>query len=239
MLKDYFKDDAIHKVDSFLNTAQYFKVAVQPNMILEVPKQWNSMEDYVSELHKKYRSRYKTAIKKKDIVVKELSETDIQTHQKAIFRLYKNVSNNASINSFTLPEHHFYALKTNLKDAFKVFGYFLDEELVGFFTLIENNTRLETYFLGYNSNLNHKHQLYLNMLYDMIKYGIEHDFKTIVFARTAMEIKSSVGAKPVEMVMYMKHTKPVLNSVLKFSMGFMTPKQEWQERHPFKQLFQV
>jgi hypothetical protein len=36
--------------------------------------------------------------------------------------------------------------------------------------------------------------LYLNMLYDMIAYSINKGFKEIIFARTALEIKSSVGA---------------------------------------------
>lgn len=67
----------------------------------------------------------------------------------------------------------------------------------------------------------------------MAKFGIEHNFKTIVYARTAMEIKSSVGAKPVSMVMYLKHTNGVLNAVLKQVFRFMYPSKDWQERHPF------
>ena len=46
--------------------------------------------------------------------------------------------------------------------------------------------------------------LYLNMLYDMVAYSIKKQFKTIVFARTALEIKSSVGAKPVAMKGFIK-----------------------------------
>jgi len=38
--------------------------------------------------------------------------------------------------------------------------------------------------------------LYLNMLYDMVCHSINKGFKQIIFARTALEIKSSVGAIP-------------------------------------------
>ena len=110
---------------------------------------------------------------------------------------------------------------------------FLNEKLIGFFSLIKHNNTLDTYFLGYNNELNYTYQIYLNMLYRMIKHGIEQDYKHIIFARTAMEIKSSVGAKPLEMVMYMKHTNRLLNRILKWCVKLMTPKKEWEERHPF------
>ena len=37
------------------------------------------------------------------------------------------------------------------------------------------------------------------MLYNMTKFGIENQFKKIIFGRTALEIKSSIGAEPVIM----------------------------------------
>jgi hypothetical protein len=52
--------------------------------------------------------------------------------------------------------------------------------------------------------------LYLNMLYDMIAYSINKGFKEIIFARTALEIKSSVGV-PIQMYGYIGHTNPVVN----------------------------
>ena len=55
-----------------------------------------------------------------------------------------------------------------------------------------------------------------------------------VYARTAMEIKSSVGAKPEPMHMYLKLTNSFANALLKQVFMFMIPSQEWEERHPFK-----
>jgi hypothetical protein len=48
-----------------------------------------------------------------------------------------------------------------------------------------------------------------------------------------MEIKSSIGAKPVPMVVYIKHTNSLINAALKQVFKLMNPKQNWQERHPF------
>lgn len=234
--KDYFEGDTIHNSSTFFKTQNLYKVQVQPNMMFAIPDLWKIPEDYVAAFKKKYRSRYKSARKKASVLKhKELDEAFIENNTEAIFRLYETVSDNAGVNSFKLPKGHFLSLKKSLKDKFKVFGYFLNEELVGFYSLILNYKTLETYFLGYNKDLQKKHQMYLNMLFNMAFFGIENNFKNIVFARTAMEIKSSMGAKPHIMHIYLKHTNNfIANTVLKCIVKFMNPIKTWEERHPFK-----
>ncbi len=235
MLKDYFHDDAIHQESDLFIKNQIHKVSAQPNMILEVKNHWTLFDDYLADLHKKYRDRYKTARKKaKNVQKRELEIEDIKENAALLHKLYKNVSDHAKVNTFILPENHFYNFKKNLNENFKVFGYYLDNKLIGFYTLILNGKTLETYFLGYNSEYQYKNQLYLNMLYDMVSFGIENNFSSVVYARTAMAIKSSVGAKPKKMFVYMKHTNWVMNMLLKYIFKLMNPKHNWQERHPFK-----
>lgn len=234
--KDYFEDDTIHNNKAFFKKHNLYKVQVQPNMILSISSDWETPKDYISAFNKKYKRRYKTARKKSEnLVCKELSEDFIKAHSEAIFKLYEIVSDNAGVNSFKLHQSHFYNLKRALKENFKVFGYFLNNKLVGFYTLILNDTVLETYFLGYNKDLQKAHQMYLNMLFNMAFFGIENSFKTIVYARTAMEIKSSIGAKPHTMHVYLKHTNNfIANTVLKCIVKYMNPIKRWEERHPFK-----
>ncbi|RKE98797.1 GNAT family N-acetyltransferase [Ichthyenterobacterium magnum] len=234
--KDYFENDTIHKSIDFFKKNKLYKVQVQPNMMFSVPEDWKTPQDYISAFNKKYRRRYKAARKKGlDIACKELTLDDIKDNQDKLFQLYQNVSDNARVNSFKLHKNHFFNLKRNLKEDFKVFGYFLDDELVGFYTLILNNEALETYFLGYSQSLQHKYQMYLNMLFNMACFGIENGFKTIVYARTAMEIKSSIGAKPNTMHIYLKHTNHfIANTLLKLIVKYMNPIRQWEERHPFK-----
>lgn len=235
VFKDYFLKDDIHTQTDFFNKHKLYQVAVQPNMMMDVRSNWNTFQDYISDLNKKYRDRYKRARKKfNGIVSRELALEDIQTHEKQLYNLYFNVSDNAKFNTFILSENHFYQLKFQLKDNFKVFGYFLNNQLVGFYTLLLNGTDLETYFLGYDCEHQYPNQLYLNMLYDMAEFGINNNFKNIVYARTAMEIKSSVGAEAKPMVMYLKHTNSVLNALLSQIFGLMNPEQNWEPRHPFK-----
>ena len=113
-------------------------------------------------------------------------------------------------------------------------AYFLDEKLVGFTTTINNGHELEAHYLGYDAKVNGPTMLYLNMLYDMIKYGIEIGVNDIVLSRTALEIKSSVGAKPVNMYFYLRHQKTHTNKLLPMLLSYLTPNQDWEPRNPFK-----
>ncbi|ULC59720.1 GNAT family N-acetyltransferase [Flaviramulus sp. BrNp1-15] len=234
-LKDFFVNDSIHNNKSVFDSAKLNKVFVQPNMILDIKPEWSNIQDYTTSLTKKYRDRYKRARKKlNSIKPVELSLEDIEKHNEELHELYMNVSNNAKFNTFLLPKNHFYSLKQLLGENFKVFGYYLKDSLVGFYTLILNNKAVETYFLGYDCEHQYPNQLYLNMLYDMLEFGIKNKFKTIVYARTAMEIKSSVGAEAKPMVVYLKHTNSFLNAIFKQIFKLMNPSQNWEERHPFK-----
>ncbi|MBU2938022.1 GNAT family N-acetyltransferase [Lacinutrix sp. C3R15] len=234
--KDYFESDTIHQNEEYFNKVNLYKVQVQPNMLFVIPKEWHTKEEYIAAFTKKYRDRFKRARKKSNAL--QLQELDLEAigkYANTLFNLYECVSDNAGINTFKLANNHFYSLKSHLKEDFKVFGYFLNNELIGFYTLIANNNTLETYFLGYHPKLQHQYQMYLNMLYNMAIFGIENNFKTIVFARTAMEIKSSIGAKPQTMHIYLKHTNNfIANTVLKLIVKYMNPIRDWQERHPFK-----
>lgn len=236
VLKDFFIEDPIFRNRTFFTSKNLHEVRVQPNMMMLLPENWHTMNDYIGSLKKKYRDRYKRARRKLNgIVTKELDLNTTQGCSKWMHELYLNVSDNARFNTFILPQNHFYELKLKLKDKFKVYGYYLNDVLVGFYTLILNGKDLETYFLGYDSKHQYSNQLYLNMLYDMLQFGIENRFDTIVYARTAMAIKSSVGAKPEPMVMYLKHTNPFLNAILYPVFKLMNPAQSWEERHPFKE----
>ena len=213
----------------------YFQFSTQPNMIFDIPTHWKTEQDYINALSKKYRDQYKRARKKADGVVKiKMHLEDIIKHEETIYDLYFHVAKNAHFNTFFLAKNHFRTLKEILKDKFLFYGYFLDKKLVGFNTIIKNGEVMDTYFLGYDESIQREKMLYLNMLYDIIAYSINKGFKEIVFARTALEIKSAVGAKPQEMFGYMKHSNIILDTVIEKLFCYLEPEVVWQERNPFK-----
>lgn len=229
-----FSETEISKVNQ-TSFRTIFQFTTQPNMIFYIPEHWKNEQNYVEALTKKYRDQYKRARKKGEGLVKrKLSRSEIAQNEAQIYDLYYHVAKNAPFNSFFLSKNHFSDLKRIWGDDFLFYGYFLDEKLVGFNTLIKNGQAMDTYFLGYDDTIQREKMLYLNMLYDMIAYSIKKEFKTIIFARTALEIKSSVGAQPETMYGLMIHKNPIINYFLPYFFYFLEPKTSWQERNPFK-----
>jgi hypothetical protein len=214
----------------------YYSFSVQPNMGFEVKKDWIFESDYVANLSKKYRDQYKRARKKSaDIYKKQLNLSEIKLHHKTIYTLYRNVAKNAPFNTFYLAENHFETLKEKLGEDFLIYGYFLDRTLIGFNTLLKNGSTLETYFLGYDSEHQKDKMLYLNMLYDMIGFAITKKYQSIIFGRTALEIKSSVGAKPENSFGFIMHSSKVIQPFMPKFFTMLEPKTEWIQRHPYKE----
>ena len=206
---------------------------IQPNMVLSLP--YRDFDGYLSAMSTKYRTRAKRAFKKADgIVKKELTLADIQRELPRMYALYCEIANNAGFNMVDLNEQYLPALKRNLPDRFRLFGYYLNDQLVAFFTMIYNGTELEAHFLGYDKTLNHDYQLYLNILYDIVRNALESGCHAVVFARTALEIKSSVGAEPCDLKCYLRHQNQLLNKFTGTILDYLKPVEEWQPRHPFK-----
>lgn len=213
----------------------YFRFSVQPTMMLKLRENWKTFDDYLNDFSTKYRNRAKSAKKKlTDVEKRELDLDEIKKRQKEMNILYQNVAENASFNTFFLAENHFERMKEDLKEKFKIFGYFSDQKLIGFYTLILNNDDVDTYFLGYDKELQKEKQLYLNMLLDMVEFSIDKSFQRIIFGRTALEIKSTIGAEPIEIFGLMKHNNFLLNRFTERIFTSVTPKTEWIQRKPFK-----
>ncbi|WP_035651819.1 peptidogalycan biosysnthesis protein [Flavobacterium sp. ASV13] len=231
-IKDFTSEEIKPLQAEFKNN---YTFSTQPNMIFEINENWKTEQDYIEALSKKYRDQYKRARKKSEgIIKKKMSLSDIKQYEDVIYDLYFHVAKNAPFNTFFLARNHFSFFKEIMKDNFLFYGYFLDEKLIGFNTLIKNGNVMDTYFLGYDENLQREKMLYLNMLYDIIAYSINQGFKTIVFARTALEIKSSVGAKPLKMYGLITHSNALINHNIAKLFQYLEPKTEWQERNPFK-----
>ncbi|MFM7400885.1 MAG: GNAT family N-acetyltransferase, partial [Bacteroidota bacterium] len=206
---------------------------IQPNMVLEFP--FKTFDAYLGAMSAKYRTRTKKAFKKFDgIERRELSLEDIERELPVIYRLYKEVASNAGFNMVDLTEDYFTGMKDEFGDYFRLFGYFRDGKMVAFYSTIQNHKELEAHFIGYEKSLNHEYQLYMNILYDIIRLGIDSGSSRIIFARTALEIKSSVGAVAHPLWNYLRHQNQLANRFTATILDYLKPVETWLPRHPFK-----
>ena len=230
LLKDYKAEEK-----PIITDWNFSEFQVQPNMIMEIDQKWLSFEDYIMAMRSKYRVRVRRARKKAETLEKrQLSLEEIHSFEEDISRLYMNVANQAGFNLFILPKNYFYSLKKKLGNRMKLVAYFEEGKMVGYYSNIYNVVELDAHFLGYDPVCNKTYQLYLNMLYDLVDDAIKLKAHNLILSRTAMEIKSSIGAEAHDMYLYMRATNPILNKGVSAALNYFKPKSNWKPRSPFK-----
>lgn len=208
--------------------------AVQPNMISHIRTGWNGFEDVMEDFSSKYRVRAKKARKQSDhLQLRELEIDEIQEQNDVIMQLFKNVEEGADFHMVSIHPRYFMDLKLALEDRFIIKGYFLEDELIGFYSYIKGMEHNYASFVGLNYEYNRDCSLYQNILYSLLDDAIKDGAKSIDLARTAMEIKSTMGAEPKNYQLMVKHLNPITNSILKRFIQNIRPK-EWTQRRPFK-----
>ena len=233
LLKDYPETLRLRKDESHLGG--YTEFQVQPGMYLPIKPEWTSMEDYYADMKSKYRLRIKNCLKNIEVVEKRIMSVDeMRSLRTQMYLYYRSISDTAGFNMFVLSPDYFERLKENLGDKVDIVGYFLEGNLIAFYSAIDNDGHLDAHFLGYDDNYNHELKLYLNMLIGLTSIAIDKQMHCVQMSRTAMEIKSSVGAIPEQYYLYLKATNPVINRMLRKPLHYFLPKEVWEQRHPFK-----
>jgi predicted N-acyltransferase len=219
---------------TLLLQAEYTPFRIQPNMVL--PLSFRSFDEYLAAMNTKYRTRAKRAFKKAaPLERRQLSLREVQQAQAHLHALYTSVARRSGFHWVDLHEDYLLALQYHLRDTFHCIGWYRERQLVGFHTALENGATLEAHFLGYEEAVNAEYQLYLNMLYDLVRLGIERGCERVVFGRTALEIKSSVGAQPEESHLYLRMQHRFVRRVSAPLLRYLIPQEHWVQRHPFKQ----
>lgn len=208
--------------------------AVQPNMVSTIRQGWTDFDSVLNDFSSKYRVRARSAIKKGEhLQVREFSIDDIQKWNDTIMQLFKNVEAGADFHMVSIHPRYFIDLKAALEDHFVVKGFFDGDELMGFYSYIKGFDRNYASFVGLNYEINQDACLYQNILYHLLDDAIKDGAQSIDLARTAMEIKSTMGAEPTNYHLLVKHLNSITNSILKRFILNIRPK-EWTQRKPFK-----
>jgi len=211
---------------------------VDVNMVMKINPDWKTVEDYLFSMVTKFRTKAKCAYKNSsDLKVVDFQVEDMIAHKLEIEGLYQEVLEKSPFKFGSLNGNTFIFLKKKLKNNFFVKGYFLNNELVGFSSAFVFNKIIDANYVGINYKLNQKHAIYQRMLYDYVELAIESKCKELRFGRTAEEIKSAVGAKPVNMKLYIRHQSHIKNSLLKSVMKSVGP-SSFELRYPFKAIYQ-
>ena len=234
LIKDFAKESLF--ITNELKDFKYHPFLVEPNMQLQLQENWHNFDDYLAAMKTKFRVKARKAFKQSNsIKIEDVTVENIDQMLPKMTTLYEKVASNADFNLGNFNLESYKDLKEKFKDNYILKTYWLEDKIVGFISGVINNKSLDAHFVGIDYQLNREHAIYQRMLYDYIEIAIDKKLKTLNFGRTASEIKSSVGAIPQDLTMYLRHKKSITNKILKLFLQRVEP-TPFQQKFPFKSL---
>lgn len=232
MMKDFIVDSL--SVTKELLSLGYYAFNIEPNMTLKISPKWQNFDNYLAALKTKFRVKAKKAIKlSNNLVTKDITVLNFEEHLLKMTELYKKVVTKAAFNLGEFKLQTYKSLKTKLGDSYILKSYWIEDKMVGFMSGMINKKNLDAHFVGLDYEFNKQYAIYQRMLYDYIKIAIDNKIELLNFGRTASEIKSSVGAMPQDLTVYIRHKKSIRNKILKLFLLKIQP-TEFNQKFPFK-----
>ncbi len=233
IMKDFLEESL--PISNELISLGYYAFNVEPNMKLTLNPEWNSFDDYLTSLKTKFRVKAKKALQRSDeLKVQNITQENMDEQLVPMTHLYHKVASKAYFNLGDFNLKTYKELKASLNDSYILKSYWLNDKMVGFLSGMINGDTLDAHFVGIDYSLNKQFAIYQRMLYDYIQVAIDQKLSVINFARTASEIKSSVGAVPEHLTIYIRHKKTITNKFLKLFLLRIQP-TEFNQKFPFKQ----
>lgn len=235
LFKEFWPEST--EYSDILKDFSYRDFMIDVNMVLKFHESWNNMDDYLSSMKTKFRTRAKGIYaKSKPIDIKDFSVEEIEQNAERIEQLFGNVLEKSDFSFGRLNARAFANLKRNLGDRFSFRGAWFNDTLIGFSTALINGEIIEANFVGLDYEVNKEYAVYQLFLCDYVEQGLKLKMKELHLGRTAELMKSQIGALPKNMKLYAKHRKSVPNLLLKPIVQSISP-SEFELRIPFKENF--
>jgi len=212
------------------------QIPAEPFMNLPIDPAWNSLNDYLAAMSSKYRVRNKKVLSvSQSLERKLLSELPPSEWVAPCARLLgKTLKQKTLAISPNLSEMLFNYARS-LKDDFKVWGYYHNNQLVGFISAITSDQQVFAMQLGLNDEISEEFSLYQRMMMDTIEWCILHEKSSLCMGRTSTEIKSTLGAVPIENSFLFYSKSNLLKLILKFYATYIHKPKTFTIRKPFKE----
>lgn len=210
-------------------------VIAEPFMVLKINPLWTNTKEYLSDMSSKYRVRAQKVLSvSSDLSKSKLSE--LPTNEwiaQCADLLYQSLQDKTIAVGKNLAELiHCYS--KSLGPNFHVFGYHHQGKLVGFISCIVDGDNLFAMHLGMKKGINENLKLYQRMLFDLVEFGIENRINTINFGRTGTEIKSCLGAQPLENSFVVFTRSKIMLALFRIYLKYFRKSKTYIVREPFK-----
>ena len=238
LIKDFYKGTYDHTVG--LERCGFSDFSVDQNMILPLVPEWKTFDDYLQAMVTKFRTKANAAMKRSEVLeIHECTLEELIQFQEQYYELYCNVFDKADFRLGKMTPEAFIELKRSLGNRMIIRSYRHEGKLVGFSSALVCSHAIDAHLVGIDYSVSVDLALYSRMLYDYVNLGIEQGAEAIIFGRTAAEIKSTIGALPVDLKCCVRHPGRISNWLLSCFFSYIKPgnypiRQPWKQ--PIKEL---
>ncbi len=215
----------------------YIQMQEDVSMEIVIPAHWKSFKDYEAELKHKYLQRCKKIRKAFDgIRIEEFDALQITQYAKDMELLYLQVSQKQLVSMGNINDQFFCELKRVMKEKYKVYGFFCQDKLIAFSSVVKHEDEYDMNYIGIDYAYNHQYQLYFNILFHCLENAIALDSRKLILGRTAPEAKAILGCEPDYRFSFYKLRNVIVNWFYKMVASYFQEQQgeKWKDRHPFK-----
>lgn len=208
---------------------KWVRATFDPLMVTPLDPQWTGVDAWMDALRTKARTKVRGIRTKGVNIAKERVEDPdtLRTLGPELMTLYQQVYGRASMVMGSLEPKDFANLCDQWGRDFLLVTHRLDGRLVGFHCGLhhaaEGGGTIEAYFVGFDPELNKQHALYQGMLIHFIEWGIQCRAKRVILSRTALEIKSTLGALPIDMSTWIHVRWPLAMPVIRWMVRSSPP----------------
>ena len=206
-----------------------------PYMRVPVNPAWKDLSDYMAELKTKSRTKVKRILScSDDCEIQELTLSEVIERAHELERLYREVYDEAGFRLGTLRAQDLVETKKSWGHEFRVCTLVLKGEVLGFQCGFLTTQKVEAFFVGFDRGRHKELMLYQRMLLEFIRWGIEMGAQEVAMGRTALDIKSFVGALPERLACVVRFRNPMLNILARLAARWSQPmlgpiKRPWRQ----------
>ncbi len=207
----------------------------EPYMVFKVRPEWNNLGDALQAMSSKYRVRNQKVLKSTpDLEWRELQDLPtaewLSTCGLFLQRTLseRTVAMTGNLNELLWQYHRI------LKDDFKVRGYYLNQNLVGFVSYVIEGSEWHAMHMGLDPTVAESQPLYQRIFLDLIDSAVASGAQRLYMGRTATEIKSSMGAEAIDnqFLVFVKY--PWLRFLTRLYQRWIYQSPPYTLRRPFK-----
>jgi predicted N-acyltransferase len=207
-------------------------IPIPPTCVVDLP--FNSFEDYLASMRAQYRRRARQALKRtSEFTVEHLEDfTELSAE---LARLWREIYDRATeVKREVLTPAYFRSVST-LPQTSVLLLRRGDRSIAAFALLLDDHPWLSFLQCGFEQQAGRGEGAYFRLLYEIVRFAIEHGYEQVELGMTTLTPKLDVGAVPVPLFAWVKHRNPVLQRVLRgLANGPLRP-DEIEPRRVFKE----